>query len=321
MNKKIFDYFTYYDPTGQEMLKLRYSILKDYVHKFVICESSRTSLGDPIPYKVKDRIIEFGLPLEKFIIIANEIPDDEHLDVLSIDIFNSYENKNMHSFKARARERMQKNGIHNVLNLIDDDAFIIVSDIDEIINPKNLDFITNFVSARTDFVIKIPLMYMEGKANLRIYYKDPLRPKPWDGAMFICTKQHLSRTKVGNIRSSAFKNLYCPLDIQYLVQDGKRIEDMGWHFSWIGNSQRRREKLNAFTHRDETYGFLTTKSYNSQEFLDSLDVDPYPGRESMSGESGTILVLVSNDLLPAELTENPEFSDFFMYTPKNPTNL
>ena len=307
--KKIIDYFTYYDPMGQELLQLRYNILKDVVDHFVVCESNRTMNGDPVEYKLKDRLVEFNLPLEKFTIIYNEIPENDDLEILEVDRLNSNDNQNINSYRSRARERMQKEGIHKILESFDEDTFFIVSDIDEIIKPECIDYLMSSVKQYPDCVIKVPLMYMEGKANLRVYYKSTMTPKIWDGAAFVCQKHHLQKTTVIRVRS----NIFNPFPVVYLTQDNKRIEDMGWHFTWMGDFEKRKAKLHAYAHRDESYSFLTTKSFNSAETLEHMSQDPEPGALAVSCEADTTLVLVPDNELPQALVNDPKMREYFLY--------
>ena len=309
-NLKVVDCFTYYDETCQEMLELRYNVLKDYVEKFVVCEANRTQTGELIQRKLRETITKLGLPLDKFLIVDVDIPDDSLLYVQDIDRLNSYQNQNETSYRARARERLQKNGLHQVLDQFNENTYFIVSDCDEIINPINLDHIINMVENNRDKIIKIPLAHMEGRANLRVLHKDTWQPKNWDGAMFVCKKEHLRAAEVIQIRS----NINNPYQIAYIYDRDKRVEDLGWHFSWMGSAYHRKKKLNGFVHRNEKLDFLATGSYDSAATLDRIESEPVAGSLSVSCEANTILVPYPEAHLPAILRENNKLKDFFLGT-------
>ena len=68
---KIVDFFPYFDPTGKEILELRYNIMKDYVDEFVICESNKTQSGKPIEYGLRKTLEDLQIPQDKIKIIES----------------------------------------------------------------------------------------------------------------------------------------------------------------------------------------------------------------------------------------------------------
>ena len=137
-NYKVIDCFPYFDETGKELLKLRVEMLKDYVDYFIITESNKTQSGIPINRNLRKRISDYNLPADKIIIIDLDIPEDSRLITEKIDEYNCYEGNyvNKNSLLARVRERMQKDAILSELHKFTEDDVFILSDSDEIINPK-----------------------------------------------------------------------------------------------------------------------------------------------------------------------------------------
>jgi beta-1,4-mannosyl-glycoprotein beta-1,4-N-acetylglucosaminyltransferase len=297
MQKQIIDFFPYFDQTGKELLQLRINVLKDYVDKFIICESNKTHSGLPCEYMLDQRISELGLPRDKIEIIQLTIPEDNNLPVELIDVFNCYENnKNHDSIRARTRERLQKDSLLQSIDKYSDNTLFLVSDSDEIINPAYLDWLANTVLAHTDFIIKVPLVHLEGRADLRVYKVDG-SPKRWDGGMFMCTKQQLQRATPTQIRS----NVDNPFSITYLQQDGVRVEDMGWHFSWMGGVEKRAIKRKSFTHYNDSFSFIKGNKYNGEEMDKLHNEDPVAGGISPSGEVDTILQAYPLEALPTQI--------------------
>ena len=70
-DKRIVDYFTFFAPTGKEMLKLRINMLKEYVDEFVICESNKTQSGNSIQYELRGILKELNLSENNIRIIEN----------------------------------------------------------------------------------------------------------------------------------------------------------------------------------------------------------------------------------------------------------
>jgi beta-1,4-mannosyl-glycoprotein beta-1,4-N-acetylglucosaminyltransferase len=308
MQKQIIDFFPYFDQTGKELLQLRINVLKDYVDKFIICESNKTHSGLPCEYMLDQRIGELGLPRDKIEVIQLTIPEDDKLPVELIDVFNCYENnKNHDSIRARTRERLQKDSLLQAIDKYSDNTLFLVSDSDEIINPDYLEWLSNTVLTYPGNIIKVPLVHLEGKANLRVFKVDG-NPKRWDGGMFMCTKEHLKRASPTQIRS----NVDNPFTISYLHQDGIRVEDMGWHFSWMGGPEKCAVKRRSFTHYNDTFSFIKGNSYNGNEMAKLHHEEPMAGRISPSGEVDTVLVEYSQDLLPKQLFEHTNIRDYLL---------
>ena len=307
---KIVDFFTYFNPTGKEILELRYNIMKDYVDEFVICESNKTQSGKPIEYGLRKTLEELNIPQDKIRIIDLKIPDDDYLVVTDVDRINCYEGnyENINSLNARVRERMQKDSLLKIIDEYDEDTIFIHSDIDEIIKPKSLSWIIPIVKNSAEYLIKIPLVHLEGRADLRVFYRDSGSPKEWTG-MFICTKEHLKRATPTQLRSNAEN----PYPIGCLMEGNEKIEDLGWHFCWMGSSEKRVIKSQAFTHYDDTFSFLKDKKYNSdgnRKFLE--DIQLKEGSISPSGEINTILKDYPHDELPEEIFNIPRVKNFLL---------
>lgn len=316
---KVVDFFTYFDPTGKEILELRYNMMKDYVDEFVICESNKTQSGISIEYGLRNTLDNLGIPTDKIKIIDLVIPESEDLVIEEIDRLNCYESNssNLNSLRSRVRERLQKDSLLKVMDEYDDNTVFIHSDIDEIINPKDLSWIIPIVKNSLSHVIRIPLVHLEGRADLRVYLKDVDTPKPWTG-MFICTKEHLRNATPTQIRSNALN----PYPIGWLNQNGENIQDLGWHFSWMGSYDRRIVKSEAFTHYDDTFSFLENKKYTNdgtKKFLKDLELKE--GSISPSGEVNTILKNYPHEDLPEIIFDLPRVKEFLLPTKKSVENF
>lgn len=307
---RIVDYTTFYGPTCKEMLELRINVLNNYVDEFIICESNKSQSGLPIQYELNKTIEELNLPKNKIRVIELNIPDDDYLEIQDIDRHNCYDgnDSNINSLRARCRERMQKDALLSVIDEYNDDTVFIHSDIDEIIKPSNIDYISNIVRNSLHIAIRIPLIHLEGRADLRVYMKDTDSSKEWTG-MFMVTKQHLKNATPTQIRSNVFN----PYSISFVTQDGNRCEDLGWHFSWMGGSNISKIKSKSFTHYDDTFSYLSSSKYSAQDnekFLDNLTLNP--GDISPSGDKNTVLKYYEPDQLPLEVFKLPRVRKFLL---------
>ena len=119
---KIIDCFNYFDE--DMMLEIRLSTLFDYVDKFVICEATLDHAGNK--KKLNFDINKFKKYEEKInYIVINDLPK----------IVESFK-KNWHP--AHARDQFQRNALTRGLKDCDQDDIIMISDLDEIPNPKKI---------------------------------------------------------------------------------------------------------------------------------------------------------------------------------------
>ena len=204
---------------------------------------------------------------------------------------------------------MQKDSLLFTLDTYDEDTVFIHSDSDEIINSSNINWIVDVINQHPDRIIKIPLVCLEGRSDLRTFYSDTNQIKPWNGGMFFTTKSMLKKYKPSEIRSGIFDHL----PIAYLMQDGNVIEDLGWHFSWMGKYAERAIKRKSFCHYDDKFSFLGNKSYSSEEVANTVDnCEVSEGSISPSGVLNTVMKRYSHNLLPSEIFSLPRVKNFLL---------
>jgi beta-1,4-mannosyl-glycoprotein beta-1,4-N-acetylglucosaminyltransferase len=216
------------------MLDLRFNVLNEFVHKFVIVESkfSHSGVKKKLNFninnypKFKDKII--------YLIIENE-PEDLILDLKEIQ---RPEIKRHNSLK---RIEQSYNYMSSAIKEADDEDLIILSDNDEIPNLNSLQFKK---SNKNFFIFKQLLFYY--KFNL---FYDVL---PWYGSK-ACKKKELK--SLSNLRN--LKNKKYPFwRIDTFFSESKKInveiiESGGWHFTNMKNPEDLFEKMKNFGHHDE----------------------------------------------------------------------
>lgn len=307
-NKKIVDCFPYCSLYGSEMLLLRYNILKDFVDEFIVTESNHTHSGEKIPFSCKDKILRWGLDVNKFKVIEIHTPEDENLKVEEIDKLNCYDfighkyQNNQKSAYARTRDRLSKDGPMYLMSIYDDNTIFIHSDIDEIVDPKYLEKIVDILETEPGkTIINIPLVYLQARADLRVYNKNSGLPEPWDWAMFACKREIFNYVKPMQIRSH--KNM--PNDIKIVCltdHKGKMVQDMGWHFSWMGRKEDRLRKKDSWSHTFDLFDWHINGSY--QNSSDHLSQTYKEGDTPPSGDKNLVLKNFPKDKLPPQIKEN-----------------
>ena len=85
------------------------------------------------------------------------------------------------------------------------------------------------------------MVFLLGQANLRAHDLDG-NVINWDVFPFMCTKSHLENHSVLQLRTG--QNV--SYNISYVCENNQRIEDVGWHFSWMGDFSNRFNKATSF---------------------------------------------------------------------------
>ena len=188
---KIFDCVTYLDE--DLLLDLRFNILNDYVDYFVIVESNKTW---------QNNNKKFNFEIDKFSKFNQKI--------IYIKVENMPQGEN-----PWLRENFQRNSISRGISNASDEDWIIISDADEITNPKKIH----------EFNIKKKYAVFEQK---QFYYKFNLMNftfPVWRGSK-ICVKKYLKSPQW--LRELKIKKRPIwridKINLNYCIKDG------GWHF-------------------------------------------------------------------------------------------
>lgn len=303
----IVDYFIYFNE--KELLELRINMLKDYVDKFVIVDSDRTFTGNPKPFTCKDTLKDLGLWDEnKIEVVELKLhSNDDVVEYTANDRF--YNNNDEAKMRVGSRERIQRDGLMTIIDKFDDDTIFIISDCDEIINPQNIAFISSIVKADQTKIIKIPLVYLQGRSDLRVYNTETNSPYAWDCSMFMATKKQLLVHGPNDIRSN-FNICY---GVSYVGEGLTRYEDLGWHFSWMGGTDRNKIKSHSYSHYDHEFDFIVYKKCSGKE-MDSF-IESHVSEEgsiAVSGHVNSVLKKYPTDKLPKEIFELPRVKEFLL---------
>ena len=306
----IIDYFPYFNE--KELLELRINLLKDHVDLFVISEGNRTFSGNPKEFSCKEVVRELGLPEEKILILEMELPsnDDkimnEEIDHRLLSLNEKVDDDK--TINAWTRERMQKNAIQYVLDRFNDDDVFFISDCDEIPRPEVVEYFAKVVANNKDKILRVPLVWLEGRADLRVHNKNTGLPKNLNDKAYMCTKKLLS---TGAIQIRA--NINCPYESIYVTQDGKMIEDCGWHFSWMGDADRMKIKLRSFSHYNAKVSSSVVKDFREKEI--ETFIENWKGEENGInpwGNNEVILKKYPLSSLPNKIFELPRVNKFLL---------
>jgi len=219
------------------LLDLRLNTLNKFVDKFVIVESSYTHSG-------KDKKLIFDInKYSKFrdkihYIVLKDQPkeieqinkEDSDLDITNKEIMN-----------ALRRENLQRDMIAKGLEDAKNDDWILISDLDEIPDLRNI----NFES------VKNKIIFFKQKV---FYYKLNLELKTlrWIGSR-ACRKKDLKSPQwLRNLKDKIYPKWR--IDIIFSKKRYNNIffiENGGWHFSFVKKPEDIEKKLKSYLHHRE----------------------------------------------------------------------
>jgi beta-1,4-mannosyl-glycoprotein beta-1,4-N-acetylglucosaminyltransferase len=163
--------------------------------------------------------------------------------------------------------------IYALLDHAQDDDIILTSDADEIANPEAIKAIDEWFDPINHYVLKGPVYY---------YYLNLLCEKEWMGTR-VSTMKMLKTMSVDKLRQSH--------------QDAWKVEDGSWHWSFFGDADTVRAKMDAYEHQEN----------NLPQFRDSMEeriekgIDPF-GRDYLY----TPQVVPIDDTFPEYIIKNKD---------------
>jgi tetratricopeptide (TPR) repeat protein len=196
----------------------------------------------------------------------------------------------------------------------------IVSDCDEILDPQYIPMLHDLAREHPENIFKADLVHLEGRADMRAYHKDTGEPREWRYSLFVCMKKQAEKLGFTYIRADEFN----PFKIVWPYSEGgwtpggsyehgKRMTDLGWHFSWMGSNENRLEKAKSFCHADWNFDFLNHTNYSSSEMKDFMaKYEHSVGQICPSGMNDFIMKPYSIENLPQIIFDLPRVKEFLL---------
>ena len=213
----IYDCMMYFNEI--ELLEIRLNTLDMVVDKFVIVESPYTHSGKPKPLYLEEALKEerFKKFLSKIIYLCdNTLPDSD----------------------SWINENRQRKFIINGLTDIEDNDVVMVSDLDEIINPG---IVSKLKKVNTPHHIDMKFFY---------YYFN-LQMDHNASVAYACKGRHLKE----------FNNDMQALRFHTVKPECPIILDGGWHFSYLGGADEIIAKIEGLAHTENNIPKFKNKEY------------------------------------------------------------
>ena len=220
----IYDCFPFFNEL--DILEIRLNILNDVVDKFILVESPWTHRGKDKPLFYAENQTRFNQFRDKITHIVSYPPSTWQADDPRQTCF--FENH-------------QRDAIMQGLEDCRPDDVVLISDVDEIPNPKKILACLDVPGIK---VFKQKLMY---------YY---LNLQCWTKKLWLGTRMGRLADILDPAQDLPPDNVYYyfsrkGLPTYFRFCDGVRINDGGWHFSYCGGAETILKKMNAiFDHLD-----------------------------------------------------------------------
>jgi beta-1,4-mannosyl-glycoprotein beta-1,4-N-acetylglucosaminyltransferase len=210
------------------VLDIRLNTLNEYVDKFVIAEATLDHAGN-------EKKLNFDI--KKFIKFKEKI---NYLIIEDLPRNTNNFKKNWHP--AHIRDQFQRNSLERGYKNFSDDDLIMISDIDEIPNPKK---ISEF-KIENKYACFIQKNFQAKINNLNITQENWLGTK-------ICKKKFLKSPQwLRNIKTKKRKFWHFFRD-----REPQIISNGGWHFSFLKKQELIQKKIKSFAHQEFNKSNLT----------------------------------------------------------------
>jgi beta-1,4-mannosyl-glycoprotein beta-1,4-N-acetylglucosaminyltransferase len=220
------------------ILEVRLNELCKHVEKFIIVESNYTHSGDFKEYNFD--IKKFDKFKDKIIYIKTK---DKPKEYLKIDNnLTLGEKKGKQILNALYLENFQRNQIIRGLKEIDDDDFILISDLDEIPNLNNID-----LNKYRSKIIIFNQTFFHYRFNL---YLEDLN---WFGSKCCTKKLFKSPQWLRNVKNKKYNFFRIDTLFSETKYQNIHIENNGgWHFTNVNDEEGIVYKLKSYLHHADT---------------------------------------------------------------------
>jgi len=240
---KIYDCFIFFNEL--DLLELRLRILDSVVDYFVIVEATKTKSGKPKQLNFKNNKKRFKKWDKKIIyVVVNDMPKIRPSISKIISLF-PYGQRINYRLNLDSKLKMgrwisewhQRGSIKRGLQNAKDEDIILVSDVDEIPNPKEFKRMKEILKDKP-YVFFIQNMYY--------YYLNGIKDYKWVGTK-ACTYKNFK--KLFDSHAEKFKrvrNIKIRFRRFFLKEKDSLIKNGGWHFSYLVTPEKMIEKMKSF---------------------------------------------------------------------------
>lgn len=241
----IFDCFIFFNEL--DLLDIRLNVLDPVVDKFVLVEATHTHQGKLKPLYYSDNHERFKAFKDKIIhVVVDDVPTPSIFGWLKPSTARG----------SWEMEIYQRNAIARGLKGCKPGDTVIISDLDEVPNPKKITTFHNrpgikvFHQKNFYYYLNCVSLSEEWYGSVMGYYRDLNSPQ---GFRSVSKEMHARGKKI--LENPLFR-LSRAIKNPLLMKEVTLVNDGGWHFGYLGSADHVIAKIEAFAH-DE---------YNTNEF-------------------------------------------------------
>jgi len=274
---KLYDSFLFFQEL--DLLELRLKYLNSKVDYFIIVEAGQTFSGNKKPFNYelnKDRFKEYShkiiyFKIEDFHDSYKSVKEFlyNHTDISFRNIFDLLESETHYPKEDLnwVLDSYHRNCLQIVYQKhLDDNDFIILSDLDEIPNLNYLE--SNFLNSL--FSLKVM------NQNEFLYYLNYFHNNNWYGSIL---------GKYENYKNLSLNIIKADSKTTRQIVDKKSLKDGGYHFTNIGGTDLIISKIKSWGHQE----------FNTKEILKRLSYNVSTGQDIFERQYGTILKSVDTN--------------------------
>lgn len=265
---KIYDCFTFFNEF--DLLELRLRELYDHVDYFVLVEGNRTFQNQEKPFYYNENKTRFNEWRDKIV----------HIRLMDMPVDGD----------PWGRERHQRDAIVRGLTKADGNDIIMIGDVDEIPRVETITQLRK--STQSIWGFRMPLFNF--KFNYMMHTQDYY--SVWSGA--------IRKSALGSPEDfRRMRHILNECTYNFSDNNVQIIEHAGWHFTYLGNEDFAKTKIQSFAH-DET---------NKPEILNQLDIEDSIARGVgiiRTNEDYRFMPVAVDDYFPNTIFNNiEEFKD------------
>ncbi len=257
----VYDIFTFFYEL--DLLELRLNILNDYVDYFVIVEATESFIGESKQLYYNDNKERFSKWSHKIIhYVVDDYPND--LNLLNISKKSPNVGNGEHWW---VREFYQKESIKKALINLNDDDICIISDVDEIWNPK------------ISFDLNVCDLYRPTLSSYLYYlnYRSNATKNMFTGPI-IAKYKTIKENCLNHLRNRSMTTFI-------------EIDNGGWHFEAFGGINGASLKINIVKHPD----YYNQNNLNNNLENRLIQLQDYKGRQISAWKDDTNLPSYVNE--------------------------
>ena len=226
----IYDCFSFFNEL--DLLEIRLNVLKDVVDRFVLVEATRTHTGSPKPLYYEENKARFAAFSDKIIHVV-------------VDDFSAADGARTPREKAWSIENIQRNAIAKGLADARTDDTILISDLDEIPDPKSVRKAVGLPG-----VTRLGLMQCNYFLNFHNYTSPEwtLSTQALSYGTF-CDPKTYAGFKYNEFVVRAVNGVPSASAIRFLRSD-RTLHRAGWHFSYQGGVEMISRKIRSIAHTE-----------------------------------------------------------------------